>query len=99
VPSARGFLLSAAGVLVAPVNLDAGLTRAQAAMLLRVSPHTVSMWALDGWLDTDGRRRWLTVVGRGRAGRLFRYGDLVDAEADTRHNPNSRRGRRRTSAA
>lgn len=81
------------------MNLDAGLTRSQAALLLGVSPHTVSMWAKDGWLDRNGQRRWLTVVGRASGGaRKFRYGDLVSAEADTRNNPNSRRGAKRSAA-
>jgi hypothetical protein len=71
---------------------EAGLTRDQAARLLCVTPATVSMWALRGWRSEDGRRRTLTVVGYGhRNQRLFRLGDLLEAERDTRQNPNSRR--------
>jgi hypothetical protein len=74
------------------MNLDAGLTRAQAAQFLRVPGSTVSMWALSGWLAPDGSRRQLTVMGRGpRKVRLYRLGDLLEAERDTRNNPNSRR--------
>ncbi len=81
------------------MNLDAGLTRSQAAMLLAVPPHTVSMWARDGWLDAAGERRRLTVVGRRAGASLYRYGDLVDAEADTRRSPFSRRGCKHHAAA
>lgn len=74
-------------------NLEAGLTRAQAALAASVPPATVSMWALRGWVDPDGATRRLTVVGTDRrGGRLYRYGDILAAEAATRNNPNSRRG-------
>lgn len=82
-----------------PVNLDAGLTRAEAARLFGVPPATVSMWALRGWTTSAGEHRSLTVVGKRGRDRLYRYGDLVDAEADTRRNPNSRRFCRRSPAA
>lgn len=75
------------------MNLEAGLTRAQAAQMLGVSRATVSMWALSGWVGADGTKRGLTIVGQGpRRARLYRLGDLLDAERDTRTNPNSRRG-------
>lgn len=74
------------------MNLEAGLSRAQAAMVLNVAGSTVSMWALRGWIDPDGTQRYLTVVGRGpRNARLYRLGDLLEAERATRSNPNSRR--------
>lgn len=74
------------------MDLEAGLTREQAARFLGVSPATVSMWALRGWRAADGTQRHLTVVGRGpRNVRLYRLGDLLEAERDTRRNPNSRR--------
>lgn len=73
-------------------DVERGVSRAQAVYLLKVSPATVSMWALRGWDTRDGEHRTLTVVGKRRGHRLYRYGDLVDAESDTRNNPNSRRG-------
>lgn len=74
------------------MNHEAGLTREQAAQVLGVTPATVSMWALRGWRDQQGQKRTLSVIGRGpRNQRLFRLGDLLEAERDTRHNPNSRR--------
>lgn len=74
------------------MNYEAGLTRDQAAQVLGVTPASVSMWALRGWRDRHGTRRQLTVVGRGpRGARLYRLGDLLDAERDTRVSPNSRR--------
>lgn len=74
-------------------NFNAGLSRAQAALAASVSPATVSMWALRGWTNRDGTQQSLTVVGRdSRGGRLYRYGDILAAEAATRRNPNSRRG-------
>lgn len=75
------------------MDLEAGLTRAQAATFLGVTRGTVSMWAQRGWLDAaTGERRRLTVVTHaGRSGRTYRLGDLLDAERDTRANPNSHR--------
>jgi len=74
-------------------NLEAGLTRAQAAQAVGVPPATVSMWALRGWLGSDGVHHRLTVIGTDvRGGRLYRYGDILAAETATRRNPNSRRG-------
>jgi hypothetical protein len=92
-PSRSGFVLFAAGVTMPPgsVNLNAGLTYVEAAGLLGVSPATVAMWALRGWEASTGERRRLAVVGRRGRSRLYRYGDLVDAEADTRRSPFSRR--------
>jgi hypothetical protein len=72
-------------------NLDAGLTRAQAAQAIGVTRHTVSMWAIRGWYDADGSHHTLTVVGHDRRGRLYRYGDLIQAERDTRNNKKSSR--------
>jgi predicted transcriptional regulator len=78
------------------MDYEAGLTREQAARMLGVTPASISMWALRGWRTADGGKRILTVVGRGhRNQRLYRLGDLLEAERDTRINPNSRR---RTSA-
>ena len=72
--------------------MEAGLSREQAARMLGVTPATVSMWALRGWRDVHGARRTLAVIGRGRRKeRLYRLGDLLEAERDTRQSPNSRR--------
>jgi hypothetical protein len=73
------------------VDENAGVPRSVAADRLGVSPHTVSMWALRGWRDPDGTHRRLSVVGRDRRQRLYRWGDLLDAERATRRSPNSRR--------
>ncbi|MFB6392617.1 hypothetical protein [Polymorphospora lycopeni] len=79
-------------------NLDAGLTRELAAVAVAVPATTISMWALRGWTEPDGTERRLTVVGKDERGRrLYRYGDLLDAERATGSNPNSRRGTTRSS--
>lgn len=74
---------------------DAGVPRSVAAHHLHVSPHVVSMWALRGWVDVDGTRRQMRVVGYAQGQRLFRWGDLLDAERATRSNPRSSRHRSR----
>jgi len=76
---------------------DGGLTPTQAARKLHhlgVTPHTVSMWAARGWLDEHGRRHYLTVISPG----CYRWADLIQAESDTRNNPNSRRRRAEVAA-
>jgi len=75
-------------------NPEAGLTRAQAADKLGpdVTPHMISMWVLRGWLDPNGHRRHITVVGTDERGaRLYRLADLLEAEKHTRRSPQSRR--------
>jgi hypothetical protein len=73
------------------VNLDAYLTRAQAAMALGVSKDTIGQWHARGWHNSAGEHvRLATKPGNG--GNLrYRYGDLLQAEQDTRNSPNSRR--------
>ena len=75
-----------------PTGLDTGVPRAFAAARLGVTPHTISMWVKDGWYDRHGTHHTVRVVGRTPRGRLYRWGDLLDAEQDTRNNANSRRG-------
>jgi hypothetical protein len=75
------------------VNLDAYVTRAQAAMVTGVRPDTIGKWLARGWVDPDGDRHALTTrPGEGR-GLLFRLGDILTAERDTRLNPRARRRR------
>lgn len=70
---------------------DAYVTRAQAAVVTGVRPDTIGKWLTRGWYGPDGKRRTLrTRPGPGRT-LLFRLGDLLEAERDTRQNPNSRR--------
>lgn len=60
------------------MNLDARLTRAEAATYLRISPATISMWKYREKITTD-------ELGR------YRLGDLLEVERATRRHPNSRR--------
>lgn len=74
-------------------NPNAGLTRAQAVDELGddVTPAMVSMWVLRGWLDASGHRHHVRVIGHRGHARLYRAGDLLKAEADTRRSSQSRR--------
>lgn len=80
------------GVYVTALNLDAGLPRALAALAVSATPGMVSMWARRGWYDRDGQHHKLRVVGTDSRGRLYRYGDLLDAERETRYSEQSFRG-------
>lgn len=80
------------------MNRDAFLTRAQAATVTRVSADVIGKWHARGWVNAAGERQRITVKpGRGRT-LLYRLGDILDAERDTRMKPNSRRGSRRVPA-
>jgi len=85
------------------IDEDVGVTRAMAAEYLTeagVTPHMISVWGKRGWVTPNGQRRHLTVVGTTPRGQmLFRYGDILDAEGDTRSNPNSSRSAVRRMAA
>lgn len=73
------------------MNLDAYVTRAQAAMLTGVRPDTIGKWRARGWSDPAGDHHELsTRPGAGRT-LLFRLGDILAAERDTRLNPRARR--------
>jgi len=73
------------------MNLDAYVTRAQASLVTGVRPDTIGKWHARGWTDPDGERHTLrTQPGKGRA-LLFRLGDILAADRDTRLNPHARR--------
>lgn len=73
------------------MNPDAYITRRQAAMVTGVSADAIGKWHARGWRGTEGELRHLrTRPGSGRT-LLYRLGDIIDAERETRHNPNSRR--------
>lgn|GEM_PF-5429820 len=64
-------------------------TARQASEKLRVSRHAVSMWKTKGWLDSEGNRRHLTVVGHDCCGAAqFDWSELTLAERDTRRKTN-----------
>jgi hypothetical protein len=62
------------------VDLDARLSRKQAAEQAGVSPATVGMWKARGKLTTDEHGR-------------YRLGDVLKVELETRYHPNNRRRR------
>lgn len=63
------------------------ITARTAAERLRVHRTTVLMWASRGWLDSDGQRRKLTIIGRDRNGAtLYDWTECAVAERDTRRN-------------
>jgi hypothetical protein len=74
------------------MNPDAYVSRSQAAMVTGVRPDTIGKWLARGWKDLSGQRRTLTTKpdqdGRSL---LYRLGDILDAERDTRLNPRARR--------
>lgn len=73
---------------------DLPVTRTEAAERLGddVTPAMVSMWVLRGWIDPEtGQRKRVTVLGREGRQRLYRLGDLWQAELATRRSPKSHR--------
>ncbi|MFG3710906.1 hypothetical protein [Micromonospora sp. NPDC047730] len=80
------------------INRDAFVTRAQAAMVTAVSPDSIGKWRARGWLNDAGERQFLTTKRLANGNLLYRLGDILDAERDTAHNPNSRRGGTRPAA-
>lgn len=65
---------------------DALLTARDAAHALQTTIPVILMWRNRGWVDADGQQRRLATVGRDHLGRkLYRWGELVDAERDTRN--------------
>lgn len=57
-----------------------------AAKLAKVPAGTVRHWRYKGWLNADGRRRYVDVEDRG-----YRIGDVLDAAEDTALSPQSHR--------
>ncbi len=68
------------------MNEDAWAPLSAVAALARVSPGTVRHWRYLGWLDEDGHRRHLRVIGR-----LYNATDALRAERDTRLSGQSHR--------
>lgn len=67
-----------------------------AAEQLRVSIAVVCMWRNKGWIDPEsGERRYLEIAGKDGRSKLYRWGDLLIAERDTRSSPQCRRPRLR----
>lgn len=76
---------------MAEPDLDAMVTRSEGAFLLGVAPGVIGMWRARGWIGGEGQRRHLTTT-RAQDGTLrYRYGDLLDAERDTRSSGTPRR--------
>lgn len=80
------------------INRDAYITRAQAAMVTAVSADSIGKWRARGWLNAAGERQYLRTKRLANGNLLYRLGDILDAERDTAHNPNSRRGSTRPAA-
>lgn len=87
----RGVFAHREVILPVEPDLDAMVTRSEGAYLLGVAPGVIGMWRARGWVGSDGQRRHLTTT-RAQDGTLrYRYGDLVDAECDTRRSKTPRR--------
>ncbi len=64
----------------------------EAAQAAQVSVNVISNWRNKGWLDRDGQRKYLPVAGRDYRGMpLYRYGDVLNAERETRRSGKSHR--------
>ena len=74
-----------------PVGLDTQVTSAEAAYLVGVRVGVINNWRNRGWRGPDGELHKLPVVGE-RAGKpLHRYGDVVQADRETRLSGKSHR--------
>lgn len=73
------------------MDLDAYVTRAQAAMVTGVRADTIGKWHARGWTDPRGERHTLSTRPADGRTLLFRLGDILTAERDTRLNPRARR--------
>ena len=87
------------------IDRDAYVPRALAAHLTGLAADTIGKWHARGWLapdpDSPGHtvRRRLTVKRRADGNLLYRVGDILDADRDTKANPNSRRRPREMATA
>lgn len=69
------------------MNLDAYLSRKDAALIAGVAPRTLEKWRDRGWKSPDTGQRHLTIKpGKGGTFR-YRLGDVLDAARDTAANP------------
>jgi hypothetical protein len=69
------------------MNMDALLTRKQAARRVNVTLAVIDQWLRRGWVcPNTGERRILGTRLIGRT-RYVRHGDVLRAERDTRLNP------------
>lgn len=73
------------------IDPDAPIDTPAAAAHLPVSAATIRSWASRGWTDREGNRRKLEAIDHDgpRNSARYRWGDLLDAERDTRRNPRS----------
>lgn len=72
---------------------QAWVTRRQAAFLAKVTEDVIKQWRYRGWIDSEGKRRHLTV-DNGR----YLHSDVMEAERDTRQKV-QRSHRRRAPAS
>ncbi|MET0701652.1 MAG: hypothetical protein ABWY93_18535 [Mycobacterium sp.] len=79
------------------MNIDAWLSRGDAAYLTGVSPDAIGKWHARGWVDRDGQRRYLSTRRLGNGRLQYRYGDILEAERDTHLSRKGHRGMRMAS--
>lgn len=71
------------------MNLDAYLSRKDAALVAGVAPRTLEKWRDRGWVSPEVGRRFLSIKpGKGGTFR-YRLGDVMQAAEDTGANPRS----------
>lgn len=75
------------------MNEDAYATLSEVADLARVEPGTVRHWRYRGWIDQQGRRRYVRTKGR-----LYCAADVLRAEVDTYLSSRSHRDRKPVAA-
>lgn len=75
------------------MNVDAWVSRGEAAYLTGVSPDAIGKWQARGWVTAQGVRRHLTVRRLSNGRLVYRIGDVLDAERDTFLSGKGHRGR------